>query len=87
MQISVVYKSFPWWHLLFIQRHYAAVLGGGDVRLFVFHGQLIWQIEYCGTHHKDAHKLNSPVSTQLQTGGISGREIRRIKKQGQRIST
>ncbi|KRY97585.1 hypothetical protein T4B_9280 [Trichinella pseudospiralis] len=20
MQISVVYKSFPWWHLLFIQR-------------------------------------------------------------------
>ncbi|KRY99277.1 hypothetical protein T4B_376, partial [Trichinella pseudospiralis] len=55
--------------------------------LFVFHGRLIWQIEYCGTHHKDAHKLNSPVSTQLQTGGISGREIRRIKKQGQRIST
>ncbi|KRY98630.1 hypothetical protein T4C_2737, partial [Trichinella pseudospiralis] len=31
--------------------------------------------------------LNSPVSTQLQTGGISGSEIRRIKKQGQRIST
>ncbi|KRY72814.1 hypothetical protein T4A_5346 [Trichinella pseudospiralis] len=43
MQISVVYKSFPWWHLLFIQRvtglpNNFILIGGGDVRFFVFHG-------------------------------------------------